>query len=171
MHAKGQGIHSGLFLCYFISMKKILIEYLYLDLKTCERCVSTDAVLDKVVEALAPALNLAGYQLEYHKQEISTPELAKKYHFLSSPTVRVNGIDIFGKIKETGCSCCGEIAGTDVDCRAYDNAGQTVEVPTEEMMADAILRAVYNPAGCSCGTYRLPGNLKRFFIGKKRKSL
>lgn len=171
MHARGQGIHSGLFLCYFINMKKILIEYLYLDLKTCDRCVGTDAVLDKVVEGLKPALSLAGYQIEYQKQEISTPELAEKFHFLSSPTVRVNGRDIFGKIKETGCSCCGDIAGTHVDCRAYEDDGKTVEVPTEEMLADAILRAVYNPSGCSCGTYKLPGNLKRFFVGKKRKAL
>ena len=32
--------------------KEIKIEYLYLDLKTCDRCVGTDAVLDEVVEAL-----------------------------------------------------------------------------------------------------------------------
>ena len=51
-------------------MKKILIEYLYLDLKTCDRCVGTDAVLDKVVEGLKPALSLAGYQIEYLKMLI-----------------------------------------------------------------------------------------------------
>ena len=30
--------------------KKALIEYLYLDLKTCDRCIGTDRVLDGVSE-------------------------------------------------------------------------------------------------------------------------
>ena len=29
--------------------KKVLIEYLYLDLVTCNRCVGTDKVLDEVI--------------------------------------------------------------------------------------------------------------------------
>ena len=74
------------------------IEYLYLDLKTCDRCVGTDAVLDEVVETLRPALELAGYQLSYRKQEVYTVEIAASYRFLSSPTILVNGQDIFDTI-------------------------------------------------------------------------
>ena len=92
--------------------KRLRIEYLYLDLDTCNRCVGTDAVLDAVVNKLRPALSLAGYDVEYEKIEIETPELAAQYHFLSSPTILVNGTDIFGKVKESECACCGEIAGT-----------------------------------------------------------
>ena len=41
-------------------MKEVTIEYLYLDLKTCDRCVGTDEVLDEVLDVLEPTLKLAG---------------------------------------------------------------------------------------------------------------
>lgn len=150
--------------------KEIKIEYLYLDLKTCDRCVGTDAVLDEVVEALRPALELAGYQLSYRKQEVYTVEIAASYRFLSSPTILVNGQDIFDTITESDCGCCGDIAGVQVDCRVFEHDGKTYEVPTGEMLADAILKAIYHPNVCTCGEYQLPENLKRFFAGKEKKA-
>lgn len=150
------------------SEKEVKIEYLYLDLNTCDRCVGTDAVLDEVVEKLLPALELAGYQLRYRKQEIANAELAERYRFLSSPTIRVNGQDIFGTITESDCGCCGDIAGVPVDCRVFEHHGKIYEVPTKEMLADAILRTLYTPAECCCGEYQLPENLKRFFAGKEK---
>jgi hypothetical protein len=52
-------------------------------------------VLDEVMATLTPALKLAGYEVEYNKIEMKTAELARQYQFLSSPTIRVNGRDIF----------------------------------------------------------------------------
>ena len=150
--------------------KTIRIEYLYLDLNTCDRCVGTDEVLDEVVAVLKPVLELAGYQISYQKQEITTAEVAETYRFLSSPTILVNGRDIFGAITESDCGCCGDIAGVQVDCRVYEYEGKTYEVPTKEMLADAILKTIYTPAPCTCGEYQLPENLKRFFEGKENKA-
>lgn len=152
------------------SGKKLKIEYLYLDLNTCDRCVGTDAVLEEVVEVLRPALELAGYIVDYQKHEITTPQLAEKYRFLSSPTILVNGQDIFGTVQESNCGCCGEIAGVDVDCRVFEYEGRIYEVPTKEMLASAILKNLNVQPVCSCGIYELPQNLKRFFEGKARKS-
>ena len=150
--------------------KEVKIEYLYLDLKSCDRCVGTDTVLDEVVGVLRPALELAGYQLNYRKQEISTTEIAASYRFLSSPTILVNGQDIFDTITESDCGCCGDIAGVQVDCRVFEHDGKTYEVPTKEMLADAILNTIYHPTACTCGEYQLPENLKRFFAGKEKKA-
>ena len=150
--------------------KKVTIEYLFLDLNTCDRCVGTDAVLDEAVALLRPTLVLAGYQVDYRKQEITNAELAESYRFLSSPTILVNGQDIFGTVVESDCGCCGDIAGVQVDCRVFEHVGKTYEVPTKEMLADAILRTLYNPAACCCGEYQLPENLKRFFEGKEKKA-
>ena len=150
--------------------RPLLIEYLYLDLDTCDRCIGTDAVLDEAVAVLRPALELAGYAVEYQKREMSTPQLAEQYHFLSSPTILVNGQDIFGAVQESNCGCCGEIAGADVDCRVFEYGGKTYEVPTKEMLANAILKSLNVQPTCSCGTYVLPENLKRFYEGKARKS-
>ena len=83
--------------------KSVKIEYLFLDLQTCDRCIGTDQVLDEVVETITPVLALAGYQVEYQKIEMSTAELAEKYCFQSSPTIRVNGQDICTAVKESEC--------------------------------------------------------------------
>lgn len=150
--------------------KQLLIEYLYLDLNTCDRCIGTDAVLDEVVAVLRPALELAGYQVDYQKREMATPQLAEQYHFLSSPTILVNGQDIFGAVLESNCGCCGEIAGVDVDCRVFAYEGKTYEVPTKEMLANAILKSLNAQPVCSCGAYELPENLRRFYEGKAHRS-
>ena len=149
--------------------KEVRIDYLYLDMKTCDRCIATAAVLDEVLDTLRPTLELAGYQVLCQKREITNAQLAEKYHFRSSPTILVNGQDIFGSVVESDCGCCGDISGTQVDCRAYEHEGTIREVPTKKMLTDAILKAVYHPSGCCCEEYALPENLKRFFEGKESK--
>lgn len=152
--------------------KKIIVEYLYLDLETCDRCMGTDNVLDDVMMTLTPALSIAGFEVEYNKVEMKTAEIAEKYQFLSSPTIRVNGQDICRSVAENSCGCCSEISGTDVDCRVFEYNGETFEVPPREMLAEAIFHTVFGQAesGCSCGGYEMPDNLKDFFEGKKNKT-
>ena len=151
--------------------KAVLVEYLYLDLTTCDRCMGTDSVLDKVMAVLSPALSLAGYSVEYKKVKMSTAEVAARYRFLSSPTIRVNGRDICESVVESDCGCCGEISGTTTDCRVFEYDGKFCEVPPEAMLAESILKAVFSEKrDCSCGEYVLPNNLKRFFDGKAKKS-
>lgn len=152
--------------------KKVAVDYLYLDLKVCERCIGTDHVLDDVMLSLTPALQLAGYQVKYNKVEMKTAEIAEQYKFLSSPTIRVNGRDICLSVKENSCGCCSDISGTDVACRVFEYDGKSYEVPPKEMLAESILQAVFRQAesGCSCAGYKLPENLREFFKGKKSKS-
>jgi len=153
------------------SDKKVLVEYLYLDLKTCDRCIGTDVVLGEVMEIVAPALELAGYTIEYRKTEITTAEIAVQCGFLSSPTIRVNGQDICGTVSETSCGCCSEISNTDVDCRVFEYDGEAFEVPPKEKLAEAILQSVFGTSegSCVCGSYELPDNLRAFFDGKKNE--
>ena len=152
--------------------RKIIVEYLYLDLQTCDRCIGTDKVLDEVMLTLTPALKLAGYKIEYRKVEMKTAELAERHRFLSSPTIRVNGSDICQTVMENRCGCCGEISGTDVACRVFEFNGKSYEVPPKEMLAKAVLNAVFGhiETDCSCENYKLPENLKTFFEGKKSKA-
>ena len=149
--------------------KKLYIEYLYLDLHTCDRCIGTDAVLEETISALRPALELAGYEISYQKIEMTTAQIAQQYMFLSSPTIRVNGNDIFGYIKENNCGCCGEIAGPEVECRVFEWDGKQYEVPTTQVMADAILHAVSKTGSNTDCEYMMPENLRRFYDGKAKK--
>ena len=162
---------SGDLSCCSKPDKKVLIEYLYLDLVTCDRCVGTDKVLDAVVALLTPALELAGYTVEYKKIEMTTIEKAKQYKFLSSPTIRVNGKDICDSVSENDCECCGDISGTQVDCRVFEYEGKIYEVPPKAMLAENILKTVFSTnSDCSCTEYEIPSNLVRFYEGKKNKS-
>lgn len=93
---------------------------------------------------------------------------AEDRHFLSSPTICVNGQDIFQTITENTCDCCSDISGTEVECRVFEYDGKTYEVPSAEMIANAILKSIYSPTACFCGEYESPENLKRFFEGKEK---
>ena len=157
--------------CCGAKEKEIVIEYLYLDLNTCDRCVGTDAVLEQVIRDLAPAFDLAGYHISYRKKEITTRAEAEQYRFVSSPTIRVNGRDICDRVQESDCGCCGEISGTQVDCRVFSYEGTLYEVPPAAMLAEAILKMAFTAAeDPCCQAYELPENLKRFFAGKEKKS-
>ena len=150
--------------------KEVTIDYLYLDLNTCDRCVGTDAVLEAVIKEVTPALALAGYAVSYNKTEITSEKDAIKHRFVSSPTIRVNGFDICAEVKESDCGCCGEISGTSVDCRVFEYEGKLYEVPPKAMLAEAILKRAFDPAQtCCCQPYELPENLKNFFQGKHKK--
>lgn len=154
-----------------MAKKKIVVEYLYLDLQTCDRCIGTDSVLEQVIETLTPVMQLAGFDVEYSKIEMKTADLAEQYRFLSSPTIRVNGQDICQSVAENSCGCCSEISGTDVDCRVFEYNGEIYEVPPKEMLAEAILMVVFGqPEHGGYCSYELPKNLKTFYEGKKSKS-
>ncbi len=153
--------------------KSVKIEYLYLDLNTCDRCCGTDVILDEVVSALRPVLEMAGYQLDYEKVEMATVRDAVRYEFVSSPTIRVNGKDICTSVKENDCGCCSEISGTAVTCRVFSYEGTDYEIPPKAMLAEEILRRIF--AGeikvAPEKPYVLPQNLKDFYRGKMTKSM
>jgi hypothetical protein len=141
--------------CCSCNSKKVLVEYLYLDLKTCDRCIGTDAVLEGVLKEINPALSCAGYEVEFKKMEISSKEMAEEFRFLSSPTIRVNGMDICESVAENSCGCCSDISGTDVECRVFQYDGEDYEVPPKEMLASSILSAVFAPKEeCCCVEYQ-----------------
>lgn len=158
--------------CGTAAQKQAAIEYLYLDLHTCERCMGTEQVLDSVMQVITPALELAGFAVTYRKIEVANEQTAAQYRFLASPTIRVNGADIGGALQENNCGCCSDISGTDVTCRTFAYDGQTYDVPPKEMLANAILTAIFAPSSDSCTdvAYTLPENLAAFYRGKQQKA-
>ena len=151
--------------------KIVEVEYLYLDLSTCDRCLGADQVLDEVLLTLTPALQFAGYPVKLSKVKIETEQMAEQYHFYSSPTIRVNGNDICITVQENNCSCCGEISGTQTDCRVFEYQGNTYEIPPKEMLAQAILQEVFHSSSkkIPIKEYDIPDNLRRFFDGKSNQ--
>ena len=89
-----------------LSAQDVLVEYLYLDNETCDRCISAEDALDGVMDVLSPALRMAGRRVAYRKTEVATAEMAAQLRFEASPTIRVNGCDVCGEAEENGCACC-----------------------------------------------------------------
>lgn len=148
--------------------KKITIDFLYLDLMVCERCQGTESNLDKAVVEVSKVLEAAGFDLQVNKVNIISEELAVKYKFISSPTIRINGRDIDLNVKETECKDCGDLCGDSVDCRVWEYEGKKYTEPPTAMIINAIMKEVYGNSDTSTSTlseYILPDNLKTFFRG------
>lgn len=144
--------------------KKINIDFLYLDLSVCQRCQGTEDSLDGAIEDVSAVLKAAGYDITVNKIHISTKELAIKYEFISSPTIRINGKDIALELKESNCKDCGDLCGDDVDCRVWIYEDKEYASPPKEMIVNAILREVYNPGhDAEKNEYKMPENLETFF--------
>lgn len=147
--------------------KKIIVEYLALDLHTCQRCVGTDTVLEEVIKVLEPALQLAGYEIELRKILIESAETAAANRLEASPTIRINGRDICSCLQQNSCACCSNISGTAVDCRIFLWNNVAYETPPKEMLAEEIFKGLFAPSEKrERQEYRLPQNLIAFFEGK-----
>jgi thiol-disulfide isomerase/thioredoxin len=135
--------------------KKLEIDFLYLDLSSCDRCRATDKVLDDALEELREEIR-GVKKLIVNKIKIESDDEAKKYDFVRSPTIRINDIDIekilTGKleIKDSYCeSCasgcgesCSEATGGGTQCRVVDYKGKTYETVPKEMIKDAIRKVL-----------------------------
>ncbi|MEE9406287.1 MAG: DUF2703 domain-containing protein [Candidatus Aenigmarchaeota archaeon] len=135
--------------------KKLEIDFLYLDLTTCERCKASDKVLDEALDELRAELRTVK-ELRVNKIRITSDKEAKRYDFVRSPTIRVNGVDIEEiltgnlEIKDNYCeSCegvcgksCQETSGCGTRCRIVEYKGKTYEAVPKEMIKDAIRKAL-----------------------------
>lgn len=152
--------------------KKLVIDFLYLDLSVCQRCQGTESNLEQAIGEVQAVLKAAGFEIIVNKININTMELAQKYQFLSSPTIRINGIDIDMEVKETPCGDCGDLCGDSVDCRVWVYEGSEYNEPPKALIINAILQFIYNdnkPNHTEKKEYKLPNNLKLFFEGLERK--
>ena len=149
-----------------VSPREITIDFLYLDLNTCERCVATGDTLDEAQTLLAPVLNRMGVSVTVNKVNITTAELAGQYRFVSSPTIRVDGVDISAEIAESHCADCSDLSGCATDCRVFVYQGREYEQPPTAMIIDGILRALYAPpTPGEPEPYVMPHNLTDYFRG------
>ena len=71
------------------------------------------------------------------------------WRFVSSPTIRINDVDIAFELRESSCGseACVDGCGDHVDCRVWVFGGREYTEPPVELIVDAILRQSYVPDG------------------------
>ena len=153
--------------------KKLIIDFLYLDLRVCERCQGTDSNLDDALSDVSSVLTSAGYDVVVNKVNITSAALSEKYAFMSSPTILINGNDIEVGVTESGCTDCESLCGDSVDCRVFTYEGDNYDSPPKGMIINAIIREVYGSKSERPKTdlpYVLPENLRKFFESQSQKN-
>lgn len=144
--------------------RSIDIQFLYLDLNVCERCQGSDKNLDKAIQLIQPVLVETGYELRVKKINVNTEALAKHYRFMSSPTIRINNIDIQEDVLEDNCKSCGDLCGDSVDCRVFTYQNKQYHEPPVGMIIDQILKSIYTPQTIKePNNYQVPENLLKFY--------
>lgn len=156
--------------CSCGSLKKVIIEYLYLDQEVCDRCIDTEEILKEAIDNVSEELEKKGFEVIYRKTQIENQLMATKFRFVSSPTIRINGYDIFSTVYENECGCCSSIASESVKCRAYEYEGEVYDVPTVEMVSESILKQIESCCDIKRveNKYVIPENLLTFFEGKDK---
>jgi len=156
-----------------VNDKRIEIEFLYLDLESCQPCQGTEGNLEDALDQVSGVLKAAGAAVDLKKIHVTSYEQALGLGFVSSPTIRVNGRDLALEVRENHCASCSEISGTETFCRVWDYEGREYQVPPTELIIDSILREVY---GGRAGdrllvnekqVFRSLENLKAFFTGTR----
>lgn len=153
-------------------MHKVVVDFLYLDVTCCDRCQGADKRVEAAVERCRGVLAACGYEIVLNPVLVNTAELAELHRFESSPTVRVNGVDVCPSVEENDCSCCTDICNAPVTCRLFPFNGTYYEVPPTDMLVRAIMETVLQnrrPADPPL-PYKLPENLRRFYEGVEAKA-
>jgi hypothetical protein len=96
------------------------IDFLYLDLEVCTRCIDTNANLEAALSEVSQILLAADVEVSVTKTLVQSEEQARALGFFSSPTIRLNGKDISPEFRESRCESCESCACNGmVNCRGW----------------------------------------------------
>ncbi len=157
--------------------RKLEIDFLFLDLNTCARCVGTDENLTQALNAVEEVLQFTGVEVNVNKILIDSTEKARAHRFVTSPTIRVNGHDLALETEESKCDSCTDLCGCaeGTNCRVWTYRGQKYTEAPVAMVVEAILQEVYRPPQplpLQAVFYDgAPENLERFFTGVSAKAV
>jgi hypothetical protein len=147
--------------------ERVEIEFLYLDLRECDRCKGTNEQLESILPVITEVLQASGFEVDVHRIHVQSLQQAAALGFVISPTIRVNNRDIQFNWRETPCDPCSKGCKSEVSCRAWEYGGRWHEIPPKELIIRGILSAVYGgserPAPEGPQAAEVPDNLKRFF--------
>jgi hypothetical protein len=146
--------------------RTVAIDFLFLDLSSCGRCLGTGANLETALAALEEVMRATGVRVELRRIHVRSVEQARELRFVSSPTIRVNGRDIALEPLESECGAGGCGCGPGTSCRVWRYAGREYTEAPVGLIVDAVLSELYaatTRADSPAAAYELPDNLVRAF--------
>jgi hypothetical protein len=153
-----------------VPTRTLQIGFLFLDLDTCTRCRATDATLLEAIARTRPALDAAGVAVSVTKTLVASEAQARALGFVSSPTIRIDGVDIAGELVESACDSCSDSCACNggVDCRDWVWRGERSHEPPLGLIVEAILRHAggadpASPAASQPDPGVVPANLRQYF--------
>ncbi|MHB1392568.1 MAG: DUF2703 domain-containing protein [Clostridia bacterium] len=155
-----------------VNNRRVVIDFLYLDLNVCEWCRGTDKSLEEALNDISSVLKASGNEVVVNEINVTREELALKHKFISSPTIRVNDKDIQMEVRESLCDSCGDLCGDSVDCRVWVYNGEEYTIPPKALIIEGILKSVYGGETMRNEEieYALPENLKKFYAAMNEKN-
>lgn len=159
-----------------LQTRALRIDFLFLDLTTCTRCLGADRSLELARGVVRDVLEETGVRVEVTKILVQSEEQARALRFVSSPTIRVDGQDVALELRESSCGseACTDGCGDQIACRVWVHRGHEYTEPPLAMIVDAILGHLYgaapSPGASEPQRYELPENLARFFAARLRSA-
>jgi hypothetical protein len=149
--------------------RAVAIDFLFLDLSTCERCSGTGGNIETALAAVEGVLRATGTRVELRRFHVRSVEQARALEFVSSPTIRVNGRDVAPETLESECGAGTCKCAPGASCRVWSYGGREYTEAPVGLIVDAILSELYGGetrADSPAAAYELPDNLVRVFAAK-----
>jgi len=159
------------------SPRTVEIELLALDLNTCTRCVGSLANIQQAIALLQGVLEATGTTVSVTQRLIESEEQARQHQFVTSPTIRINGLDIALETVESPCDACSDQCGCNggVACRVWRYRGEEYTEAPIGMIVDAMLAAIYSDAFTRSAAPQpytgVTDNLRQFFASRQTPSV
>jgi hypothetical protein len=150
--------------------RTLAIDFLFLDLSTCGRCLGTGANIETALDTVAGVLQATGARVVLRKIHVQSVEQARALEFVSSPTIRVNGRDVAFELLESECEANVCSCGVGASCRVWRYGGQEHTEAPVGLIVEAVLAELYAAApraDAAAAPYELPENLARVFAAKE----
>jgi len=156
-------------------LREIDLALLALDLTSCTRCVGTLANMEQAIRTIQQVLQVTGSDVRIQKILIESEAEAHQYHFVTSPTIRINGRDIAVESLESPCDSCSDQCGCPegTRCRVWRYQGLEYTEAPVGLIVDTILRELYSthtPVASAPVAYAgVPENLQRVFASRSAR--
>lgn len=110
------------------------IDFFYFDMESCQRCKVTDRNLQDAIDELEAKVKIVKHKLRNHEGYV------KGLGKVVSPSIYLNGKDIFPKTKTSSCDECSDLCGKSVDCRAEsDNSDPFIKDTIKKAISELLI--------------------------------